>query len=70
MFALSNLVGGALGGWARERELSARMRQRMEPGDLARSMDAMYRAEAAWKGGRVDVVAVLEQVTRALAGAR
>jgi len=69
MFALSNLVGGALGGWAKERELSARMRQRMEPGDLARAMDAMYRAEAAWKGGRVDVVAALEQVTRALAGA-
>lgn len=70
MFALSNLVGGALGGWARERELSAGMRQRMEPGELARAMDAMYRAEAAWKGGRVDVVAALEQVTRALAGAR
>jgi DNA polymerase III delta subunit len=69
MFALSNLVGGALGGWARERELSARMRQRMDPGDLARAMDAMYRAEAAWKQGKVDVVAALEQVTRALAGA-
>lgn len=70
VFALSNLVGGALGGWAKERELSARMRQRLEPGALARAMDTMYRTEAAWKGGRADAVAVLEQATRALAGSR
>lgn len=70
VFALSNLVGGALGGWARERELSAVLRRRLEPGDLARALDAMYRTEAAWKGGRVDVVAALEHATRALSGAR
>jgi hypothetical protein len=31
-------------------------------------MDALYRGEAAWKGGRADVVAVLEQATREVAG--
>ena len=66
MFALSNLVGGALGGWARERELSMTMGRRLGPPALARAMDTLYRAEAAWKSGRADVVAVLEQATRAL----
>ena len=66
MFALSNLVGGALGGWARERELSMTLGRRLGPPALARAMDALYRAEAAWKGGRADAVAVLEQATRAL----
>jgi DNA polymerase III delta subunit len=66
MFALSNLVGGALGGWARERELSMTLGRRLGPPALARAMDTLYRAEAAWKGGRADAVAVLEQATRVL----
>jgi len=70
LFALANLVGGALGGWARHRDLSGALRQRIAPRDLARVMDGLYRAEAAWKGGRADAVAVLEQATRVVAGAR
>jgi hypothetical protein len=69
LFALTNLVGGALGGWARQRELSSALGRRLGPGGLARCMDALYRAEAAWKGGRADVVAVLEQATRVVSGA-
>ncbi len=68
LFALANLVGGALGGWARYRDLSAALRQRLAPRELSRLMDGLYRAEAAWKGGRADAVAVLEQATRAVAG--
>jgi DNA polymerase III delta subunit len=67
LFALTNLVGGALGGWARSRELSAELRSRLAPARLLRAMDALYRAESAWKGGRADVVAVLEQATRTVA---
>jgi len=67
LFALANLVGGALGGWARHRELSGALRARLAPRELARLMDGLYRAEAAWKGGRADVVSVLEQATRAVA---
>jgi DNA polymerase III delta subunit len=66
LFALSNLVGGALGGWTRNPGLSAALRRRLSPGELARAMEALYRAEAAWKGGRADSIAVLEQATRAL----
>ena len=69
LFALANLVGGALGGWARHRELSGALGRRLAPRELARAMDGLYRAEAAWKGGRADAVAVLEQATRAVAGA-
>ena len=69
LFALSNLVGGALGGWARHKELSAALARRRPPRELARSLDAIYRAEAAWKSGRADVVAVLEQATRAVCAA-
>ena len=66
LFALANLVGGALGGWARHRELSEALRRRLPPPALARAVDAIYRAEAAWKSGRADVVAVLEQATRSV----
>jgi DNA polymerase III delta subunit len=68
LFSISNLVGGALGGWARYRDASAALRRRSSPTELGRALDAMYRAEAAWKGGRADVVAVLEQATRTLCG--
>ena len=67
LFALSNLVGGALGGWARDREASATLRRRRSARQLAAALDAVYRGEAAWKSGRADVVAVLEQATRAVA---
>jgi DNA polymerase III delta subunit len=66
LFALSNLVGGALGGWAKDRSASDTLRRRLHPVQLSRAMDALYRAEAAWKGGRADAVAVLEQATRAV----
>ena len=69
LFALSNLVGGALGGWARWRELSDVLRRRTSPGELNLALDAIYRAEAAWKGGRADPLALLEQTTRTLCGA-
>ena len=68
LFALSNLVGGALGGWARYRELSFALQRRRPPRELGYALDAIYRAEAAWKGGRADVIAVLEQATRAVCG--
>lgn len=67
MFALANLVGGALGGWARWKDLSALLARRRSPRELARALDAVYRAEAAWKGGRADALAALEQATRAVA---
>jgi DNA polymerase III delta subunit len=69
LFALANLVGGALGGWARYRDLSGALRARLAPRALAHCLDGLYRAEAAWKGGRADVVAVLEQATRVVASA-
>jgi len=69
LFALANLVGGAMGGWARHRDLSRALGQRLPPKALARALDGIYRAEAAWKGGRADVIAVLEQATRSVAGA-
>ncbi|HEY3216077.1 MAG TPA: hypothetical protein VGK93_06255 [Candidatus Eisenbacteria bacterium] len=69
LFALGNLVGGALGGWTRYRESSDALRRRDTPAELAAVLDALYRAEAAWKGGRADAIAVLEHVTRVAAGA-
>jgi DNA polymerase III delta subunit len=68
LFALSNLVGGALGGWARDPGASAALQRRLHPVQLSRALDAVYRAEAAWKGGRDDAVAVLEQATREVCG--
>jgi len=70
MFALSNLVGGALGGWARNKDLSTALRRRVSTAGLGQALDAVYRAEAAWKGGRADVVAALEQATREVTAAR
>jgi DNA polymerase III delta subunit len=66
MFALANLVGGALGGWARWGEQSRALARRRSPRELAHALDAVYRAEAAWKGGRADALAALEQATRAV----
>ena len=67
MFSLGNLVGGALRGWARFPNLSATLGRRRPPQELARALDAVYRAEAAWKSGRVDSLAALEQATREVA---
>jgi DNA polymerase III delta subunit len=69
LFALANLVGGALGGWARWRPLRAALARRTDGRGLARALDAVYRAESSWKGGRVDAVAALEQATREVATA-
>jgi DNA polymerase III delta subunit len=66
LFALANLVGGALGGWSRNPQLSAALARRRPPARLAAALDAVYRAEAAWKSGRADAVAALEQATRAV----
>jgi DNA polymerase III delta subunit len=65
-FALANLVGGALGGWKKWPVQSAELRHRLSSRELARGMDAVYRAESAWKGGRADPIAALEQATRVL----
>jgi DNA polymerase III delta subunit len=70
LFALTNLVSGALGGWARYRDLSLVLARRSSQAELARSLDLLFRGEAAWKGGRADVVAVLEQATRTLSAPR
>jgi DNA polymerase III delta subunit len=70
LFALSNLVGGALGGWAKDRAASAALNRRLGAMGLSHAMDACYRAEAAWKSGRADAVAVLEQLTRAVAAGK
>jgi DNA polymerase III delta subunit len=70
LWALGNLVGGALGGWARDRNASETLRRRASAAGLARALDAIYRAEAAWKGGRADAVAALEQATREVCVAR
>lgn len=69
LFALSNLVGGAFGGWSKHPGASAALGRRLGPGRLARALDAVYRAEAAWKTGRLDAAAALEQATREVAGA-
>jgi DNA polymerase III delta subunit len=70
LFALSNLVAGALGGWARYRTASDALRRRVSPAGLDRSYDALFRSEWAWKSGRADIVALLEQATRSLCAAR
>lgn len=69
MFALANLVAGALGGWARHKAASATLGRRRSPDALAAALDAVYRAEAAWKGGRTDALSALEHATREVAAA-
>ncbi len=67
MWALGNMVGGAIGGWSMRPELARVLGRRRGPADLARALDAVYRAEAAWKGGRTDALLALEQATREVA---
>ncbi len=68
MFLLGNMVAGALGTWSVHRELSAQLGRRRDARSLGRALDAVYRAEAAWKGGRADPLTALEQATREVAG--
>jgi DNA polymerase III delta subunit len=67
LWALSNLVGGALGGWKKVPQPSFALARRCATRDLGRALDALYRAEAAWKGGRTDVTVLLEHATRLVA---
>jgi len=69
LWALGHLVSSSLspGGWAKWRDASMALARRARPGDRARALDAVYRAEAAWKGGRTDSRTALEQATREVA---
>lgn len=69
LFSLSNMVGGSMGGWSLFRAQSGALGARIKPAGCARALDAVYRAEAAWKGGRVDAVLALELATREVASA-
>ena len=70
MWALGHLVTSTLSmatnpyGWAKWKAASQALARRRRPPELARALDAVYRAEAAWKGGRVDARSALEQATR------
>lgn len=55
------------GGWAKWRDASFALARRRSPAARAEALDAVYRAEAAWKGGRADVRTALEQATREVA---
>ncbi|MEY4070443.1 MAG: hypothetical protein RL721_1057 [Candidatus Eisenbacteria bacterium] len=73
MWALGHLATSALAStsqrfaWSRWKEATAAMVRGRDARSLARAIDAVYRAEAAWKGGRCDARTALEQVTRELA---
>jgi len=71
LWALGHLVSGSLspGGWAKWRDASMALARRTGTRERARALDAVYRAESAWKGGRVDARMALEQATREVAGA-
>lgn len=70
MWALGHLVTSTLSlannpyGWARWKTASQALARRRRPAELVCALDAVYRAEAAWKGGRVDARSALEQATR------
>ncbi len=73
LWALGHLVTSALTlstspyGWARWKPLSQALGRRRNAHSLARAIDAVYRAESAWKGGRTDARSALEQATREVA---
>jgi len=73
MWSLGHLVSSTLTlatnpyGWSRFKPASAVLGRRRRGNDLARALDAVYRAEAAWKGGRTDARTALEQATREVA---
>jgi DNA polymerase III delta subunit len=73
MWSLGHLVSSTLSlasnpyGWAKYKLASAALGRRRRPGELVRALDAVYRAEAAWKGGRTDARTALELATREVA---
>jgi DNA polymerase III delta subunit len=69
LWALGNLVAGSVGGWSRWKDLAFLLARRRRPHELARALDAVYRAESAWKAGRTDARSALEQATREVASA-
>ena len=72
LWALGHLVSSSFvaqaGGWAKWRDASFALARRRSAVSRAHALDAVYRAEAAWKGGRADVRTALEQATREVAG--
>ena len=73
LWALGHLASSALAktanpmAWAKWATATAALGRRRDPASLARAVDAVYRAEAAWKGGRTDVRTAVEAATRELA---
>ncbi len=73
LWALGHLATSALArsanhyAWAKWAAATAALGRRRDPASLARAVDAVYRAESAWKGGRTDARTALEQATRELA---
>ena len=76
LWALGHLVSASFTiqtsayGWAKWRNLSQAYASRRDDRARARALDAVYRAEAAWKGGRLDARTALEQATREVVAAR
>jgi DNA polymerase III delta subunit len=68
LWALGHLVSSSFvaqtGGWAKWRDASFALARRRSSAARAQALDAVYRAESAWKGGRADVRTALEQATR------
>ena len=70
LWALGHLVSASFTiqaggyGWAKWRAQSQVLAGRRDDRSRARALDAIYRAEAAWKGGRLDARTALEQATR------
>jgi DNA polymerase III delta subunit len=68
LWALGHLVSSSFvtqtGGWAKWRDASFALARRRSAASRAQALDAVYRAESAWKGGRADVRTALEQATR------
>ncbi|HXJ67877.1 MAG TPA: hypothetical protein VNM39_03165 [Verrucomicrobiae bacterium] len=72
LWALGHLVSSSFvaqtGGWAKWRDASFALARRRNPAARAQALDAVYRAESAWKSGRADVRTALEQATREVVG--
>ena len=73
LWALGHLVSSSFvaqsGGWAKWRDASFAFARRRSAASRAQALDAVYRAESAWKGGRADVRTALEQATREVVAA-
>ncbi len=73
LWALAHLVSASFTvtgpgySWAKWKPASLALARRQSAAQRARALDAVYRAEAAWKGGRADVLTALEQATREVA---